>query len=111
MSDLIVHYSPDDVTAAQMREEIKQLTETGYIELRGRSGHFVRVIYLSLQAVGQLENLPYSNFAQSVNGIPTYFNIPQKQAAELYEAAQLLVKARFEDKMKRIAEELERSRQ
>lgn len=107
MSDLIVHYSPDDVTAAQMREEMQQLADTGYIELRGRSGHFVRVIYLSLQAVGQLKNLPYSSFGQSVNGIPTYFNIPQKQAAELYEAADLLVKARFEDKIRQIVHDLD----
>ena len=106
MSDLIVRYSPDDVTAKTLREQIKQLEDTGYVELHDRDGNSVRVIHLALSDVNALSNLPFASFSERVNNISTYFNIDPSEAYHLNVAAELLIREKFEGKLKAIAAEL-----
>jgi predicted acylesterase/phospholipase RssA len=107
MSDLIVRGAPDEMTAKEMRENLGHLLDEGYIDTRDRTGHRIRVIYLSLAEVNQLTNLPFGNFSESLNGIGTYYNITDRQAYELYQAAELLVKDKFEQRMTFIVQEIE----
>ena len=106
MSDLIVRYSPDDVTAKALRQQIKQLDETGYVELRDRAGRPVRVFHLALSDVNALSNLPFASFSERVNNISTYFNIEPSEAYHLNVAAELLIREKFEEKLKMISVEL-----
>jgi hypothetical protein len=106
MSDVLLRNAPPDRTAGQLREEIRELTDTGYLEVREASGRSTRVIYLSLGQVNTLHNLPFANFSESLNSIATYFNITDREAYHLYEAAELLMKDKFEDKIKGIVEDV-----
>jgi NTE family protein len=106
MSDVILRNASADRTAGQLREDMKQLTRTGYLDVKEKSGRSIRVIYLSLTQVNTLHNLPFSNFSESINSISTYFNITDREAYHLYEAAELLMKDKFEDKVKTIVEDL-----
>jgi NTE family protein len=107
MSDIILRNSSPDRTARQLREEIRQLDETGYLEVIDAPGHTIRVIYLSLLNVNTIKNLPFGNFVERVNAIATYFNIADEEAYELYQAADLMVRERFEDKIKAIVSDLD----
>lgn len=109
MADIIVRNTPDQTTAQQMRKEIRDLNETGYLDIRDRSGHRVRVIYLSLSQVNNLHNLPFQSFSESLNSIGTYFNISDYEAYHLYQAAELLVKEKFEGRLKEIVAELDQA--
>jgi len=55
--------------------KIRQLDKEGFTSLSDRSGHTVRVIYVSLAQLDGMPNLPFDNFSQVVNHIDTYFNI------------------------------------
>jgi hypothetical protein len=109
MADIIVRNTPDQTTAQQMRKEIRDLTETGYLDIRDRSDHRVRVIYLSLSQVNALHNLPFQSFSESLNSIGTYFNISDYEAYHLYQAAELLVKEKFEGTLKEIVADLDQA--
>ena len=50
LSDIIVRHSPDDVTARDLRQQIHQLQEEGYLAIRDRDGQPVRVVHLALGA-------------------------------------------------------------
>jgi predicted acylesterase/phospholipase RssA len=106
LSEIIVKYSPGDVTAATLRAQMKQLEETGYLALHDRDGRPVRVIHLALSDLNTLSKLPFASFSEKVNNIATYFNIDPTEAYHLTVAAELLVQERFEDKLQAIAEEL-----
>lgn len=106
MSDVLLRNAPADRTAGQLREEIRELNDKGYLEVREASGRSIRVIYLSLAQVNTLHNLPFSNFSESLNSIATYFNITDREAYHLYEAAELLMKDKFEDRIKGIVEDV-----
>ena len=110
MSELIVRYSPDDVSAKMLREQIKQLEDTGYVELHDRDGNPVRVIHLALSDVNALSNLPFASFSEKVTTISTYFNIDATEAYQLNVAAELLVKQKFEDELSALNAELDQAR-
>ena len=109
MADMIVRSSPDDATAQQIREEIRAINQDGFTQMRDRTGHEVKVIYFSLSQLNQLQNMPFQGFSHSLNSISTYFNISQPEAYDLYTAADLLVKQKFEQRLRGIAGELERA--
>lgn len=108
MAEMIVKYSPSDVPAEKLREEIRQLQEENYLDFVGASGLPVRIIRLSLDRLGNLQNLPFKGFAQSVNDIDTYFNIDETAAYHLYQAADLLVQDQYAEHLKPILQELHR---
>jgi predicted acylesterase/phospholipase RssA len=106
LSDIIVRSAPDDTTAREIRKQIRDLNQAGYLDARDRHGHRVQVIYLSLDQVNNLPNLPFGNFSESLNSIATYFNISNQEAYHLYEAAELLVRDKFETRINEIVGDL-----
>jgi len=111
MADLIVRSSPDNATAEQIRQEIREISEDGFTQMRDRTEHEVRIVYFSLSQIERLQNLPFRGFSQSLNSISTYFNISNAEAYDLYEAADLLVRQKFEPRLRGMAGELERAAQ
>jgi predicted acylesterase/phospholipase RssA len=111
MADIIVRYSPGEVTAGQLRQQIAQLEKDGYLELRDQHGHRVVVVHLALSHAAELKNLPSPSFFERLNNIATYFNIKEAEAASLYQAAALLVREQFEPRLLPLARELENGRQ
>jgi predicted acylesterase/phospholipase RssA len=106
LSDIIVRYSPDDVTAATLRGQIAELDRDGYLELRDRRGNRVVVVHLALSRVRELTDMPSRGFFQRLNDISTYFDITEAEAASLYKAAELLVRQKFEQRLRDVAEDL-----
>ncbi|MDB5299059.1 MAG: Patatin [Phycisphaerales bacterium] len=107
LAETIVSYSPDEQKVKELRAELKQLNDDGFVRLTDRGGHAVRVLYLSLNKVNGLPNLPFGSFSESVNSISTYFNIAPTEAYELYQAAEILMKQKFEEKVRGIVDEIE----
>jgi predicted acylesterase/phospholipase RssA len=107
LSDIIVKYSPDNVTARQLREQMKQLEDTGVLTLDDQQGRPIRVYHLSLSHVNQLANLPFASFSEKVTTISTYFNIEQTEAYQLNVAAELLVRQKYEDEFRELARRLD----
>lgn len=106
LADTIVRYSPDHVTAAQLRQQIRTLEEDGYLEVTDRKGQPVRVLHLALTRVKRMRDQPYESFGSSVNSIATYFNIADNEAHNLYVAARLLVNRLFHEQLGSIAADL-----
>ncbi len=107
LAEMIVNNSPDNATAAQIRGEIETLENKGYVRLTDRHHHPVEVIYLTLDQVNGLKDLPFVGFRESVNDIDTYFNIDPTEAYRLYQAADLLVHNKFEEPVREIVREIE----
>ncbi len=105
MSEVVMRYSPDDVTAKELREKIDQLNSTGYVDLADQWHHSVQVFHLSLASLNSVRNTPYHSFGDSVNNIATYFNIAPGEAYDLYQAASLLVREKFEERLRRVVDE------
>jgi hypothetical protein len=63
----------------------------------------VTVVHLALARVEDIRNTPFASFWSSVNHIATYFNISEDEAYSLYEAAELVVKERFQGHLNDIA--------
>ena len=76
-----------------------------YIENIG--GHRIRVADFSLGQIDSLRQLPFNGFRESVNSINTYFNIAPQEAYDLYLAAELLMKDRFEPRLTAIVKEMD----
>jgi predicted acylesterase/phospholipase RssA len=106
LADIIVQNSPDDSTARNLRAQIVELNSSGYLKLQDRGGHTVNVVYMSLSQVNDLADLPFQTFSESVNSIETYFNISPTEAYDLYQAASLLVRNKFEPHLREVAERL-----
>jgi predicted acylesterase/phospholipase RssA len=106
LSDIIVKYSPDDITAKTLREQIKQLEDTGALTLKDQQSREVRVYHLALTRVNSLANLPFASFSEKVTTIATYFNIDPSEAYQLNVAAELLVKQKFEEEFRKLDGEM-----
>jgi predicted acylesterase/phospholipase RssA len=109
LSDLIVRNAAGGETADTLRAQITALQSDGYLRLTDRSSHDVRVVYMDLSQVAALHDLPFAGFANHLNDIDTYFSIPADEAFQLYQAADLLVKQRFERHLREIAADLSSS--
>lgn len=107
MSDIIVGGAPDGMTAGEIRQDIRQLNDSGFVRLRDRTGHEVTVVYIALAQVNGLRDVPFESFRESINSIDTYFNITPNEAYRLYQAADLLVKEKFQPRLVQITRELD----
>ncbi len=106
LDDVVLRNAPDTATAKQIRDGISHLDHDGYVEFKNIGGHQVRVAHFALEQLDNLTTLPFSGFRESVNSINTYFNIETLEAYELYQAAELLMKERFEPKLRAIVNEM-----
>jgi predicted acylesterase/phospholipase RssA len=106
MAEMIVRYSPPDVPAGKLREQIKEFQDRNYLDFVGSTGRPVKIVRLSLDRLGSLEDLPFKGFAQSVNNIDTYFNISKTGSYQLFQAAGILVKDQYEPHLKQMVEDL-----
>ena len=109
LADLIVRNAADDSTAKELREAIRTLEKGGSLTLRARDGKPVRVLHLALSRVDDLSTLPSRGFREQVNSIATYFNIDPTEAYNLYQAADLLVRERFEPELLELTRDLDGS--
>jgi predicted acylesterase/phospholipase RssA len=107
LSDIIVRYSPDDVTAAELRGQIDSLEKSGYLQLKDKAGQDVRVLHLALPRVNELTDQPFESFGSAVNSIQTYFNISDTEAYHLYLAADLLCTQMFRNQLESMARTIE----
>jgi hypothetical protein len=107
LADLIVQYAPEFLTAHDIRQHLTELADRGFIETVDRDGHSLTLLHVAISRVAGLKDLPYPTFAQSLDQIDTYFNIPKTDAYNLYRAAELIVRGRFEDKLRRLASRLD----
>jgi predicted acylesterase/phospholipase RssA len=110
LSDLIVMHSAPDRPAAQLQADLQQLRQNHYLETKDRRGKPVWIVHVSLSQVSELGNLPYVSFGTSVNSIDTYFNIDPTEAYNLYKAANLLFKQRFDERFRAIERVMDRER-
>jgi predicted acylesterase/phospholipase RssA len=107
MADLIVRNAADDTTAREIRDAISRLDKGGSLTLKSKDGKPVRVVHVALSRVEGLSNLPFRGFREQVNNIATYFNIDPTEAFNLYQAAELLVRERFETELTELKDSLE----
>jgi len=107
MAEIIVNSAPDNQPASELRRQIHEINDEGFVRFKDRAGHPVRVIYMTLSQVNGLPNLPFAEFSDSLNGIGTYFNISTTEAYHLYEAAELLMKYKFETRVSEVVAEIE----
>jgi len=107
MAETIVNSAQDQETAAQLRDQIRQLNDDGFLRMTDRTGHPVRIIYMTISQINKLPNLPFVGFSESLNSIATYFNISSSETYHLYEAADLLMREKFEPHAREIVNEIE----
>ena len=107
LAEMIVRYSPDDVPAATLRKEIKQLEDQGFVTLKDRHGKPVRIVSIALSRLSELNNVPFASFSEHVNSIQTYFNIDPTEAYNLYKAAELLMRGPLEKPLTEVSHELQ----
>jgi predicted acylesterase/phospholipase RssA len=108
MDEMILDSAPDSATAATLRKERDDLINGGFVRLENTQGRPVYVLHLALSRLNEVADLPFKGFSDSVNNIATYFNIDQSEAANLYQAADLLVEQRFAPQLRQIAGELDK---
>ncbi|HET6252253.1 MAG TPA: patatin-like phospholipase family protein [Tepidisphaeraceae bacterium] len=107
LAETIVSNARDDVTAKELRAHIAELDKNGFVSVIDKTGHPVRVIYISLSQLDSIKNLPFENFSEAVNTIDTYFNIKIEEAFNLYQAADLIMKGGMEAHVRGIVQEIE----
>jgi hypothetical protein len=107
MDEIVLKYSPDDVTAKQLHQQIDQLEKTGYLELSDRNNRPVQVVHLGLSRLNEIENLPFESFSEKVNNVQTYFDIKDGEAYNLIQAAKLIIRYKFEPKLLEIEAQIE----
>jgi predicted acylesterase/phospholipase RssA len=108
LADLIVQYAPADMTAEDLRKNMVTLERSGFLQTRDRDGRPLTIVHIALSRSAGLKNAPFQNFGTSLDQIDTYFNIRDTDAYSLYQGAELIVKEKFEDKLMRIKEMVER---
>jgi predicted acylesterase/phospholipase RssA len=106
LDDVVLKNAPDKATAKEIRDAIDELNNTGYVDFKNVGGHRLRVAHIALTQLHDLAQLPFHSFQESVNSTSTYFNIDPSKAAQLYVAADLLMRNRFETKLRGVLEEM-----
>ena len=107
LADVIVQYAPADATAGYLRDALAQLRSTGYLKTKDREGKPLTIFHVALARAQQLKEAPFAAFAYSLDSIETYFDISEANAATLYQAARLIVKEQFEEKLVGVRGEME----
>ena len=108
LAELIVKYSPDTTTAAELRKNIADLHDSGFLKTEDVKHRPIYIVHFALSYTSQLDQVPFQNFSQSLDSISTYFNIDPTDAYHLYEAAELLMKQKYEPMFKPVLEKLEK---
>jgi hypothetical protein len=108
LADLIVQYSPNGMTSDEIRRELADLQASGVIQTKDRDGRPLTIVHIALSRAATLKNAPYRNFGPTLDEIDTYFNISQANAYSLYQAANLIVKEKFEEPLMRVRAMLEK---
>jgi predicted acylesterase/phospholipase RssA len=106
MAELIVKYSPSNTTAETLRQQIADLETKGYLKTEDRDRRPVHIVHFALSQVNGLGKVPYQSFSESLDNIATYFNIERTDAYNLYQAADLLMKEKYETVLKPLVTEL-----
>jgi predicted acylesterase/phospholipase RssA len=106
LSEAVVNNALGSYTTDDLRRFIDTLQREHYVEIKDRTGRVVRIAHLSLSQVGELSTLA---FGSSVNTISTKFDMKASDAFNLYQAAQLLFRERFDAKLKPLVEVLEKA--
>ena len=106
MAELIVKYSPADTTAEVLRQHITDLETNGYLKTEDRERRTVHIIHFALSQVNGLGKVPFQGFSESLDNIATYFNIEHTDAFNLYQAADLLMKEKYEAILKPLVNEI-----
>ena len=106
MAELIVKYSPADTTAEVLRRHIADLEANGYLKAEDRERRTVHIVHFALSQVNGLGKVPFQGFSESLDNIATYFNIERTDAYNLYQAADLLMKEKYEAILKPLVEEI-----
>jgi predicted acylesterase/phospholipase RssA len=106
LHDIVLKNAPDTSTGKEIRDAINELDQNGFVDLKNVGGHRIRVAHIGLTQLQGLSQLPFHSFIDAVNSTSTYFNIDPAQAAQLYVAADLLMRNRFEPKLREILTEM-----
>jgi hypothetical protein len=106
LADLIVQYSPDNMTSDEIRRELGELQSSGVIQTRDRDNRPLTIIHIALSRAAGLKQAPFRGFGPTLDEIDTYFNISQANAYSLYQAANLIVKEKFEQPLTNVREML-----
>jgi predicted acylesterase/phospholipase RssA len=110
LAELIVNYAPSQMTGEQIRKSLSELEGGGIIRIKDPDNHPLDIVHLALARAVGLKNAPYQNFGPSLDDIDTYFNIDPRDADNLYRAANLIVKEKFEERLVELRESLKASR-
>ena len=108
LAELIVSYAPNQMTGDQIRKSLAELEGGGVIRINDPDGHPLDIVHLALSRAVGLKNAPYHNFGASLDEIDTYFNIDPRDADNLYRAANLIVRERFEERLIELRRALDR---
>jgi predicted acylesterase/phospholipase RssA len=106
LDDVVLKNAPDKATVKEVRDAIAALQSDGYVDFANIAGHHIRVAHIALTQLESLSQLPFNSFQESVNSTGTYFNITQEKAAELYVAADLLFRDRYDEHFKALLKEM-----
>jgi predicted acylesterase/phospholipase RssA len=108
LADLIVQYAPADMTADDIRNNLAELERVGFIQVKDRDGRPLTLVHIALSRAATLKNAPFKDFGPTLDQIDTYFNISPADAHNLYQAADLIVKEKFEKPLQQIRETLDK---
>jgi predicted acylesterase/phospholipase RssA len=106
LDDVVFKNAPDKATAKEIRTALDSLHRDGFVDLKNIGGHRIRVADIAMVQVQNLPEVPFQSFEESVNSTGTYFNIDPQKASLLYTAAELLIKDRFETRLRDILAEM-----
>ncbi len=107
LDDVVIKNAPDTATAREVRAALAKLDADGYTEFKTVGGHPIRVAHMALTQLESVSELPYRSFQESVNSTSTYFNIDPEKAYQLYVAAELLMRNKFEPQFRAILNEMD----
>jgi predicted acylesterase/phospholipase RssA len=108
LNDVVFKNAPDTSTAKEIRDALGDLNRDGFVDFKNVGGHRIRVAHIALTQLKGVTDVPFHSFQDYINGTSTYFNIDMRRAALLYTAADLLIRDRFESRLKEIVNELNR---
>jgi predicted acylesterase/phospholipase RssA len=106
LADIVVRHAADDATAKELRDRMTALQNTGLLSATDRNGNRIQVVHLALLRVNQVQGRTFRTFTERVNRIDTFFNLTPGEAADLYLAAELLVRDIFDKPLREMVKEL-----
>ena len=106
LDDVVFKSAPDTASAKQIRDALSDLDSDGYVDFKNVGGHRIRVAHMALTQLQGMTEVPFHSFQDSINNTSTYFNIDPRRAALLYTAAELLIRDRFEPRLREVLAEM-----